>query len=188
MLKKKSRPILSDTCEKIIRVKETKRETVFSSCKARDGETKTNYSCNTTICNFGTKLLTNFSLLFLLFLREREREIGSDLERENDSKIVLCVFIFGPIYMEWMRTPPSLLSLTVDSALLNLSHISDLSPLPDHILLDLFLVIFLSGFLNTFEFNRCEFVFNLVICFYIPFWEMGFFFLYKYWILLLIGG
>ncbi|KAL9426920.1 hypothetical protein AB3S75_031343 [Citrus x aurantiifolia] len=38
-----------------------------------------------------------------------------------------------------MRTPPSLLSLTIDKAVLNLSHISDLSILPDHILLDLFL-------------------------------------------------
>lgn len=47
-----------------------------------------------------------------------------------------------------MRTPPSLLSLTVDSALLNLSHISDLSPLPDHILLDLFLKTLRAGKLN----------------------------------------
>ncbi|RVW45650.1 hypothetical protein CK203_113290 [Vitis vinifera] len=39
-----------------------------------------------------------------------------------------------------MRTPPSLLSLSIDSALLNLSNFSDLSPLPEHILLDLFLV------------------------------------------------
>ncbi|XP_062143956.1 probable UDP-arabinopyranose mutase 5 [Alnus glutinosa] len=38
-----------------------------------------------------------------------------------------------------MRTPPSLLSLTIDSALHNLSSIADLSPIPDHILLDLFL-------------------------------------------------
>ena len=37
-------------------------------------------------------------------------------------------------------TPPSLLSLTIDSALHNLSHFSDLSPLPDHILCDLFKV------------------------------------------------
>lgn len=44
-----------------------------------------------------------------------------------------------------MKTPPSLLSLTIDSAVLNLSDISDLSPLPDHILLDLFLRILKAG-------------------------------------------
>ncbi|KAB2629965.1 hypothetical protein D8674_007484 [Pyrus ussuriensis x Pyrus communis] len=47
-----------------------------------------------------------------------------------------------------MRTPPSLLSLTIDSALLNLPSISDLSPLPDHILLDLFLKTLRAGKLN----------------------------------------
>ncbi|XP_061357394.1 probable UDP-arabinopyranose mutase 5 isoform X1 [Gastrolobium bilobum] len=44
-----------------------------------------------------------------------------------------------------MKTPPSLLSLTIDSAVLNLSDISDLSPIPDHILLDLFLRILKAG-------------------------------------------
>ncbi|KAI9077992.1 hypothetical protein K1719_040121 [Acacia pycnantha] len=44
-----------------------------------------------------------------------------------------------------MKAPPSLLSLTIDSALLNLSDISDLTPLPDHILLDLFLRILKAG-------------------------------------------
>ncbi|GMH07652.1 hypothetical protein Nepgr_009492 [Nepenthes gracilis] len=44
-----------------------------------------------------------------------------------------------------MRTPPSLLSLSIDSALLHLSHFSDLSPLPDHILLDLFLRTLKAG-------------------------------------------
>ncbi|XP_027928702.1 uncharacterized protein LOC114185271 isoform X1 [Vigna unguiculata] len=46
-----------------------------------------------------------------------------------------------------MRTkpPPSLLSLTIDSAVLNLSDISDLSSIPDHILLDLFLRILRAG-------------------------------------------
>ncbi|KAF7817743.1 putative UDP-arabinopyranose mutase 5 isoform X2 [Senna tora] len=44
-----------------------------------------------------------------------------------------------------MKKPPSLLSLTLDSALLNLSDISDLSPIPDHILLDLFLRILKAG-------------------------------------------
>ncbi|KAF3452433.1 hypothetical protein FNV43_RR02866 [Rhamnella rubrinervis] len=47
-----------------------------------------------------------------------------------------------------MRTPPSLLSLAIDSALINLSYISDLSPLPDHILLDLFLKTLKAGKLN----------------------------------------
>lgn len=44
-----------------------------------------------------------------------------------------------------MKTPPSLLSLTIDSALLNLSDITDLSSIPDHILLDLFLRILKAG-------------------------------------------
>ncbi|KAK3229205.1 hypothetical protein Dsin_001086 [Dipteronia sinensis] len=47
-----------------------------------------------------------------------------------------------------MRTPPSLLSLTIDKAVLHLSHISDLSHLPDHILLDLFLRTLKAGKLN----------------------------------------
>ncbi|CAN6582287.1 hypothetical protein ACFX13_034486 [Malus domestica] len=47
-----------------------------------------------------------------------------------------------------MRTPPSLLSLTIDLAVLNLPSISDLSPLPDHILLDLFLKTLRAGKLN----------------------------------------
>ncbi|XWS65122.1 hypothetical protein CRYUN_Cryun05aG0063700 [Craigia yunnanensis] len=44
-----------------------------------------------------------------------------------------------------MRTPPSLLSLTIDSAVLNLSNITDLSPLPDHILIELFLRTLRAG-------------------------------------------
>ncbi|KAL2330207.1 hypothetical protein Fmac_017788 [Flemingia macrophylla] len=44
-----------------------------------------------------------------------------------------------------MRTPPSLLSLTIDSAVLNLSDFSDLSDIPDHILQDLFLVRILKA-------------------------------------------
>ncbi|CAB4285541.1 unnamed protein product [Prunus armeniaca] len=47
-----------------------------------------------------------------------------------------------------MRTPPSLLSLTIDSALFNLSSISDLSTLPEHILIDLFLKTLRAGKLN----------------------------------------
>ncbi|CAL1412297.1 unnamed protein product [Linum trigynum] len=48
-----------------------------------------------------------------------------------------------------MRTqPPSLLSLAVDASVLHLSHFSDLSPLPDHILLDLFLRTLRAGKLN----------------------------------------
>jgi hypothetical protein len=34
--------------------------------------------------------------------------------------------------------PPSLLSLTLDSALLRIAHIADLSHLPDHLVIDLF--------------------------------------------------
>ncbi|XP_024188824.1 probable UDP-arabinopyranose mutase 5 isoform X2 [Rosa chinensis] len=49
---------------------------------------------------------------------------------------------------ECMRTPPSLLSLSIDSALLNISSISDLSPLPDHIICDLFLKTLSAGKLN----------------------------------------
>ncbi|KAE8679040.1 putative UDP-arabinopyranose mutase 2 [Hibiscus syriacus] len=44
-----------------------------------------------------------------------------------------------------MRTPPCLLSLTLDSAVLNLSNITDLSPLPDHILIELFLRTLRAG-------------------------------------------
>ncbi|KAI4302027.1 hypothetical protein L6164_035249 [Bauhinia variegata] len=44
-----------------------------------------------------------------------------------------------------MKTPPSLLSLTIDSAVLNLSDISDLSPIPAHILRELFLRILKAG-------------------------------------------
>ncbi|XP_065854616.1 probable UDP-arabinopyranose mutase 5 [Euphorbia lathyris] len=47
-----------------------------------------------------------------------------------------------------MRTPASLLSLAVDTAVLNLSHFSDLSALPDHILLDLFVKTLKAGKLN----------------------------------------
>ncbi|KAK7394687.1 hypothetical protein VNO78_15222 [Psophocarpus tetragonolobus] len=43
------------------------------------------------------------------------------------------------------KTAPSLLSLTIDSAVLNLSDIADLSSIPDHILLDLFLRILKAG-------------------------------------------
>ncbi|KAI4350148.1 hypothetical protein L6164_010657 [Bauhinia variegata] len=44
-----------------------------------------------------------------------------------------------------MKTPPSLLSLTIDSAVLHISDISDLSPIPDHILRELFLRILKAG-------------------------------------------
>ena len=47
---------------------------------------------------------------------------------------------------DWMRTtPPSLLSLTIDTAVLHLSNFSDLSSIPDHIILDLFLVLLFSS-------------------------------------------
>ncbi|XP_018480750.1 uncharacterized protein LOC130500776 [Raphanus sativus] len=44
--------------------------------------------------------------------------------------------------------PPSLLSLTVKAAVLNISRINDLSHLPDHIVLDLFEGILKAGKLN----------------------------------------
>ncbi|KAJ0263009.1 Uncharacterized protein HA466_0034480 [Hirschfeldia incana] len=44
--------------------------------------------------------------------------------------------------------PPSLLSLTVNAAVLNISRINDLSHLPDHIVLDLFERILKAGKLN----------------------------------------
>ncbi|WCJ26758.1 hypothetical protein M5689_008552 [Euphorbia peplus] len=47
-----------------------------------------------------------------------------------------------------MRTPPSLLSLAVDTAVYHLSNFSDLSALPDHILLDLFHKTLKAGKLN----------------------------------------
>ncbi|KAJ9186092.1 hypothetical protein P3X46_005633 [Hevea brasiliensis] len=47
-----------------------------------------------------------------------------------------------------MRTQPSLLSLAIDTAVLHLSHFSDLSPLPDHILLDLLGRTLKAGKLN----------------------------------------
>ncbi|XP_073017495.1 probable UDP-arabinopyranose mutase 5 isoform X2 [Primulina eburnea] len=47
-----------------------------------------------------------------------------------------------------MRTPPTLLSLTIDSALNNFAHISDISFLPHHILLELFLRTLKAGKLN----------------------------------------
>ncbi|KAG6402333.1 hypothetical protein SASPL_139211 [Salvia splendens] len=47
-----------------------------------------------------------------------------------------------------MRNPPTLLSLAIDSAVLNFSLISDLSFVPEHILLDLFERILIAGKLN----------------------------------------
>ncbi|PIM97252.1 hypothetical protein CDL12_30278 [Handroanthus impetiginosus] len=47
-----------------------------------------------------------------------------------------------------MRNPPSLLSLAIDSALRNFSQIDDLSFLPEHILLELFLRTLKAGKLN----------------------------------------
>ncbi|CAH1435659.1 uncharacterized protein LOC111886567 [Lactuca sativa] len=46
------------------------------------------------------------------------------------------------------RCPPSLLSLAIDAALFNLHNISDLSFLPEHILIDLFLRTLKAGKLN----------------------------------------
>ncbi|KAL6977082.1 UDP-arabinopyranose mutase [Sarracenia purpurea var. burkii] len=44
-----------------------------------------------------------------------------------------------------MRTPPSLVSLAIDVALINVSNISDLSPIPEHILIELFLRTLRAG-------------------------------------------
>lgn len=46
------------------------------------------------------------------------------------------------------RSPPSLLSLTIHTALHHLSSFSDLSSLPDHILFDLLLGTLKAGKLN----------------------------------------
>lgn len=46
------------------------------------------------------------------------------------------------------KPPPTLLSLTIENALLHLSSFSDLSPLPDHILLELFARTLRAGKLN----------------------------------------
>ncbi|KAK1295237.1 hypothetical protein QJS10_CPA16g00566 [Acorus calamus] len=40
---------------------------------------------------------------------------------------------------------PSLLSLTIDSAILNISHFPDVSAIPDHLLLELFMKILGAG-------------------------------------------
>ncbi|KAB5512300.1 hypothetical protein DKX38_029328 [Salix brachista] len=50
-------------------------------------------------------------------------------------------------------TPPSLLSLAIDTAILHISTFSDLSFIPDHIILDLFLVLLFSSFLPSFIFQ-----------------------------------
>lgn len=42
-------------------------------------------------------------------------------------------------------TPPSLLSLAIDTAILHISTFSDLSFIPDHIILDLFLRTLKAG-------------------------------------------
>ncbi|KAG9447433.1 hypothetical protein H6P81_013561 [Aristolochia fimbriata] len=44
--------------------------------------------------------------------------------------------------------PPSLLSLAIDSALLNIAYITDLSNIPEPILLELFLKTLSAGKLN----------------------------------------
>lgn len=46
------------------------------------------------------------------------------------------------------KPPPTLLSLTIENALLHLSSFSDLSALPDHILLELFARTLRAGKLN----------------------------------------
>ncbi|KAL7185133.1 hypothetical protein ACSBR2_027129 [Camellia fascicularis] len=52
-----------------------------------------------------------------------------------------------------MRTPPALVSLAIDAALLNLPNISDLSSIPEHILLELFLRTLRAGKLTEKSLN-----------------------------------
>ncbi|PIM97831.1 hypothetical protein CDL12_29695 [Handroanthus impetiginosus] len=47
-----------------------------------------------------------------------------------------------------MRNPPTLLSLAIDSAIINFAAISDLSFVPEHILLELFRRTLEAGKLN----------------------------------------
>lgn len=47
-----------------------------------------------------------------------------------------------------MRNPPTLLSLAIDSAVINFCRISDLSFVPEHILLELFVRTLKAGKLN----------------------------------------
>lgn len=88
-----------------------------------------------------------------------------------------------PLSTDWMgNPPPSLLSLTVNAAVLNLSRINDLSHIPDHIVLDLFAVnnlnppfIYWSGFLEfsvKFEsFGRSyNLKFRALLCFFFCNW------------------
>ncbi|KAI3470394.1 hypothetical protein Pfo_027057, partial [Paulownia fortunei] len=47
-----------------------------------------------------------------------------------------------------MRNPPTLLSLAIDSAVINFPRISDLSFVPEHILIELFVRTLKAGKLN----------------------------------------
>lgn len=80
----------------------------------------------------------------------------------------------------WMRNPPTLLSLAIDSAVLNFSRISDLSFVPDHILLDLFQVLCMIR--PDFVYPRCVFWYSEEIKFW-SFW--GFFWMEVFWMLVL---
>ncbi|EPS65952.1 hypothetical protein M569_08825, partial [Genlisea aurea] len=46
------------------------------------------------------------------------------------------------------RTPPTLLSIAIDSTVKNLSNITDLASLPEHIILELFVRTLKAGKLN----------------------------------------
>lgn len=77
---------------------------------------------------------------------ERKRGGGGSRQRAQRGARFACNGSVG-IIKEGARDPdlapmrpPSLLSLTLDSALLRIAHLHDLSRLPDHLLIDLFRV------------------------------------------------
>lgn len=83
----------------------------------------------------------------------RPGEEGESKEREKEGEIFAGNY-YSSNYHEginrvglvrlWMQ-PPSLLSLTIDSAVLHISHITDLSAVPDPILVELFLKTLRAG-------------------------------------------
>ncbi|MFS7923125.1 hypothetical protein Hanom_Chr03g00257041 [Helianthus anomalus] len=60
-----------------------------------------------------------------------------------------------------MSSPPSLLSLSIDATVFNLHIISDLSFLPEHILIDLFLVQIRQGHFSDYTSYRIPWTFKL---------------------------
>ncbi|THU68611.1 hypothetical protein C4D60_Mb08t05700 [Musa balbisiana] len=60
--------------------------------------------------------------------------------------------------------PPTLLSLTIDSALRHIAHIADLSAIPDPIVLELFWVTLLSFFAPSASISSLGFLDLAVHC------------------------